>query len=161
MSEIWKTINRHSEYEISDQGRVRSWKRKIPRILKPVSNHKGYLRVGLNGQWHTIHSLVLEAFVDPCPEGMQARHRDGNPSNNRLTNLIWGTPSQNQMDRVAHGTSNRSERHPRTKLTNQQVIEIRDRYAKGDILQRELAQEFEVRIGTIGGIIQRRSWVHV
>jgi hypothetical protein len=51
-----------------------------------------------------VHHLVLEAFVSPCPDGMEARHLDGNPYNPDRDNLAWGTISENQFDQVRHGT---------------------------------------------------------
>jgi len=51
-----------------------------------------------------IHRLVLIAFVGLQPDGMEALHRDGDPGNNTLSNLRWGTHSENQLDQVAHGT---------------------------------------------------------
>lgn len=50
-----------------------------------------------------IHRLVLEAFVGPCPDGMEALHSDGNKTNNNVDNLRWGTPSENNRDIVKHG----------------------------------------------------------
>jgi len=47
--------------------------------------------------------MVLEAFVGPCPEGMECCHRDGNPANNHVGNLYWGTRSENLYDAVRHG----------------------------------------------------------
>jgi hypothetical protein len=51
-----------------------------------------------------VHRLVLEAFVGPCPEGMVGCHNDGDPLNNRLDNLRWDTPSNNERDKWVHGT---------------------------------------------------------
>lgn len=84
-------------YEISDAGRVRNLH---GLVLKTSRTNKGYLRV--LGRF--VHRLVLEAFIGPCPSGMECRHLDGNPSNNRLENLLWGTPLENANDRRRHGT---------------------------------------------------------
>lgn len=47
-----------------------------------------------------VHRLVLETFVGPCPEGMEARHYpDMDPSNNRLENLSCSTHRKNLADR--------------------------------------------------------------
>jgi hypothetical protein len=51
-----------------------------------------------------VHSLVILAFVGPRPDGEQVRHLNGNPADNRLTNLAYGTQSQNQQDSLRHGT---------------------------------------------------------
>jgi hypothetical protein len=53
---------------------------------------------------HLVHRLVLTAFVGPAPEGIEGRHGVEGPGNNELTNLAWGTHSENQFDQVAHGT---------------------------------------------------------
>ncbi|HDY88505.1 MAG TPA: hypothetical protein ENH82_10410, partial [bacterium] len=118
MNEVWKNIPHYENwYQISNMGRVKSLTRKHRfgyskkiKILQPFPNHKGYLRVDLrkDGQrdCRQIHRLVLEAFVSLCPERMECRHLDGNPQNNRLDNLMWGTRSENQQDRIVHGTSN-------------------------------------------------------
>ncbi len=51
-----------------------------------------------------VHQLVLGAFVGPCPIGMECRHLDGNPSNNFLSNLRWGTHLENMEDMRRHGS---------------------------------------------------------
>lgn len=49
-----------------------------------------------------VHHVVLETFVGPRPEGMEARHLNGNHSDNRLRNLAWGTRAQNGQDKIEH-----------------------------------------------------------
>lgn len=101
-------------YEVSDRGRV---KRIVPvlngpagYILRPgPSSHPGgYVLVGLRRDGkpttHTVHKLVLQAFVGPRPPGMECRHMDGNPTNNALSNLRWGTRKENMRDQLRHGT---------------------------------------------------------
>jgi hypothetical protein len=102
-------------YEASDTGLIRSLDRVIEtrrgsrrlggRVLKPGklgnTNHR---HVVLDGRVdRTVHSLVLEAFVGPCPPGMMARHINDNPTDNRLENLCWGTRSENSYDAVRNG----------------------------------------------------------
>jgi transposase len=83
-------------------GRLGGWKQ-----LKSLPRKDGRFQVCLrkNGKsyWRFIHSLVLEAFVGPCPEGMEACHRDDNPSNNCLDNLRWDTHIGNCEDRTRNG----------------------------------------------------------
>lgn len=97
-------------YEVSDYGRVR---RVLPGqgatvgIRKPTTHPNGYQIVALsyrNKQTaRKVHRLVLEAFVGPCPDGMEACHNDDNPFNNHLRNLRWDTHQSNCADRSEIG----------------------------------------------------------
>lgn len=118
---------------------------------------------GTDGSYRAayIHCLILEAFVGPCPSGMECRHLNGLPRDNRLENLIWGTPRENQADRVRHGTSNRGEQHPLAKLTNEDVVWIRDDYATGNFTLQDLALKFNVSKETVRGVVVHRRWRHL
>lgn len=59
----------------------------------------------------TAHTLVATAFLGLRPERMECRHLNGDPADNRLANLAWGTSSQNGHDVTAHGRSNRRITH--------------------------------------------------
>lgn len=105
--EIWKPIPGYPDYEVSDWGRVRSYKGLgRPRILKPFINKEGYTIFSLSspGQPKSIglHRLLMMAFVGPCPEGQEVCHNDGNPANNRLDNLRYDTHAENKRDAVLH-----------------------------------------------------------
>lgn len=114
--EIWKPILGYEDaYEVSSLGRIRSvaridrFGRSLPeRILKLSLSQDGYPGVNL---WRhnrykrvRLHHLVALHFLGPRPPGMQVRHLDGNPGNAALSNLAYGTNSENQMDSVRHGT---------------------------------------------------------
>lgn len=106
MSEWRSVLGFEGLYEISDDGQVRSAR---GRLRKPVENRpNGYLTVQLRRDLRThkryIHRLVLEAFVGPCPPGMECCHRDGDIGNNSVPNLYWGTRKQNIEDMLRHGT---------------------------------------------------------
>lgn len=105
-SEAWAPIPRHPDYEVSTLGRVRSWKTYGPVKPRILVTHMegGYVRATLSRAQRRVHQLVLEAFVGPRPEGLLTRHLDGDPTNNRLDNLAYGTPSENMRDRRDHGT---------------------------------------------------------
>jgi HNH endonuclease len=86
----------------------------------PSADSSGYLKVNLSKDGKTttlrVHQVVLEAFVGPCPPGMEGRHYpDPDKSNNALINLSWGTKSRNTLDQVEHGThrESRKENCPR------------------------------------------------
>lgn len=107
MTEEWRNIHGWDKYQVSNLGRVRSLKG-CGRILKQSPFGKGYLRVCFsNGsgtqQCKAVHVLVMLAFVGPCPDEQQVLHWDGDKTNNRLTNLRYGTQSDNMRDSVRLG----------------------------------------------------------
>ncbi len=112
--ENWKPIAGYEGlYEVSDMGNVRSIRRNL--IKSPAANDRGYFHVGLHSgakqQRLYVHRLVLEAFVGPCPAGMEGCHNDGDRANNRLDNLRWDTSKNNHADRLEHGTDTRGEKN--------------------------------------------------
>lgn len=101
----WLSIPGYDGYMVSDTGDVMSFKRSHSgRLLKPIAATGGYLvvKLGNSNNPQRIHRLVLEAFVGPCPEGMEACHNNGDPADNCLENLRWDTKSANMFDRSAH-----------------------------------------------------------
>lgn len=107
-----------------------------------------------------IHRLVLEAFVGPCPEGMECCHNDGDPANNHVGNLRWDTHRNNLADKVRHGTHNRGQRHPMAKLGESEVLEIRRLGAAGMSLA-VISRRFGVTGDNVSLIIKRRLWKHL
>lgn len=90
---------------VSDTGEVMSFKRsRIGKRLSPIPATGGYrvVKLGNSNNGKRIHRLVLEAFVGPCPSGMEACHNNGDPADNRLENLRWDTKSANMFDRSNH-----------------------------------------------------------
>lgn len=107
-TERWAPVPGHPLHQVSTYGRVKNPKGKL--IGKP--NHvRGYVRVSLpGGDVRLVHQVVLEAFVGPRPTGHQSRHLNGIPTDNRLSNLRWGTAAENVADQFIHGHRQRSER---------------------------------------------------
>lgn len=152
--ERWKPIDGFDgRYEVSDLGRIRRmpWEWGYERngkwrtvrnpggilaghIAKYNKGQTNYVVVGLSrdgkAKLFLVHRLVLEAFVGPCPEGLEGRHFDGDGTNNRLDNLRWDTHRANHVDTVRQGRfiphpQPFGEEHPNAKLSNAQVAEIR------------------------------------
>ena len=162
--EEWREVVGHEGYEVSNLGRVRSYRMsgranerflQEPKIRKPVPAKKrgGYLTLTFirdgKAVYRYVHHLVLEAFVGPCPPGMQARHADDRDvTNNALSNLRWGTLKENAEDKIRHGTSQHGERNHQAKLTDAQVAEIRASQEK----LRALAARYGVRESQISRI---------
>jgi hypothetical protein len=99
--EEWRVVPGHPRYEVSNQGRVKG-----PRgLLNGWFDQDGYRKIHfVEGGTPSVHVLVLEAFSGPRSERMVARHLNGDPADNRLANLAWGTHSENALDQVDHGT---------------------------------------------------------
>lgn len=126
----WKpVVGWEGFYEVSDEGSVRSVPRTYikatgttgrvrGRVLRPGTHGIGHLhvmlcdRAGDRTRTYQIHLLVMAAFGPPRPEGTECCHNDGDPTNNHIDNLRWGTRSENNRDKVMHGRDhNASKSH--------------------------------------------------
>lgn len=120
--EIWRAVPGYEgAYEVSSEGRVRSLERLDSRgrrrhaMLRSLHvMPSGHFTLGLCKDAHRriaqVHHLVLEAFVGPRPEGMEACHRNDDPGDNRVENLRWDTRSANALDSVRNGTHHMASR---------------------------------------------------
>ena len=118
----WRPIADWPNYEVSDQGQVRSLPRERTRggILRPYPNSGQYLAVALSRgpevKRFRIHKLVAETFIGPCPPGQEVRHLNDVKHDNRLVNLAYGTRKENKADEKRNGVRSRPRwRAPREK----------------------------------------------
>ncbi len=177
MLEIWKPIPGYGgHYLASSLGRIMTKERLVEkrhrtgkimvqryraRILSPSPDKNGYLSVSIGFNNKTmnlrVHRGVLEAFVGPCPSGMECCHGDGNPPNNRVENLRWGTPVENAQDRKMHGNYAAGQDHPMAKLSDDDVRAIladpRSMY--------KIARDYGVAGTAIFKIKNREIWTHI
>lgn len=158
--EQWRDT-RYAGLQVSNHGRVRSRRghNGLPlpegewRECRLSSQTRGYLVVSVgNRRTELVHRLVLEAFVGECPPGQQCRHLDGSKTNNRLDNLCWGTPAEDALDRVGHGT-----------VTGQVITENTAREIKRRLRDRtgplaEVAAEFGVSYKIVQNIHAGHTW---
>lgn len=109
--EVWKDVKGYEGfYQVSNKGRVKSLARTIVRsdgqyksikekILKSGTSSKGYQQINLcrNGKQKTmkIHRLVAEAYIPNSKNKPEVNHKDGDKSNNVISNLEWVTPKEN------------------------------------------------------------------
>lgn len=161
LTERWRPVPGFPGYQISDLGRVRSNKRGDWRLLAQDTTRDGHkrltLRVDGKTVGRTVHRLVLEAFVGPCPEGMEACHNNGKADDNRAENLRWDTHEANIADKCKHGTVVRGERVAAAKLTESDVLSIR----LSDEPNSALALRYGVRRGHVNEIKKGLWWRHV
>jgi hypothetical protein len=85
---------------------------------------------------------------------------DGNPKNNHVTNLKWGTNKENAEDRASHGTDIIGENHKHAKMNENSVRELR-RMASAGATFASLGKRFGIAPGTAWTIARRLKWKHV
>ena len=183
MDEIWKDVLDARGYQVSNLGRVRSFWTKctgyhaknkpfvsntVQRMIPPKFLPTGYAQVQLypdgTEKHKYIHRLVLEAFVGPCPQGMEACHNDGDRKNNSVDNLRWDTKRGNMADAVKMGHMHgggenhcHGENHHFASLSNKQVLKIRQ-LASGGVRNIDIAKRFNITGALVWKIVSRYSW---
>lgn len=166
--EQWKKLP-DWPYEVSSKGRVRRCEPGAGtyegRIRQPTPARKGYQKIELSRdgeQKHfLVHHLVLRLFDRSRKPGEQTNHLNGDKTDNRIENLEWVTASEN----VRHGHRTglydfRGENHPRSKLTGNEVVEIRERHRDEDITRRELADDYGISKKHVTALATGRVWKH-
>lgn len=127
----------------------------------------GQIRTGGpgGGPLRQAHRVSYELHNGPIPAGLLVRHTCDNPGCVNPDHLRLGTQADNVQDMIdrgrARGGPPRGERNASSKLTEAQVVDIRNRYATGEVLQIELTKEFGVSQATISEIVRRRIWRHI
>ena len=108
-----------------------------------------------------VHVLVLLAFHGPCPPGCEALHTpDPDPTNNRSTNLRWGTHTENMQEAVAAGRIGvHGDRHGMAKLRCSQLGTIKRLHRIG-FTMKQIGYRFGVSAGTICMAINGKTWAH-
>ncbi len=167
----WRSIISLPNYEVSEFGAVR---RALPgkntvvgKVLKGQIDKDGYRRYCLyrDGKkfYRSAHRLVAEAFIGPRPfPTAEVAHWDGTRTNNHWSNLRYTTPLGNGRDKVRHGNSLVGIEHPGAKLTDDEVKEIRAKYAAGGTSTTKLARNYGLKSAqSIGNIINRLTWSHL
>lgn len=153
MFEVWQPVSgSDGQYEVSNRGRV--WSNRTNRLLRLSVANTGYHQVNLGGSVRHVQRLVLEAFVGPCPYGHEACHGNGIRTDNNLSNLRWDTRKGNITDASKHGTTNRGERCPTSKLKRDQIHAIRT--ANGT--QKEIAAKFGISREHVRDIRSGKKW---
>ncbi len=143
--------------------------------LSNYANHDigGHTRIRINGKMCQFHRIMLfhsdqtktTEFADW--ENWLACHICLNANCVRPEHLYWGTHDSNSKDKIKDGTTNNGEKSNTCKLTNQQVLDIRAKYAtkksshSKDITYESLAIEYNMCWSAIERIISRKSWHHI
>lgn len=177
IEEEWRDVIGYEElYQVSNIGRVRSFvfctkRPEIPHMMKPQKDGHGYFFItfSVNGKhkMDRVHTLVLNAFDRPRPEGMVGNHKNGIITDNKIENLEWCTQAENNLHsyRVLGRCKviKRGEDNGFSKLSNEKVQEIRQ-LRKADPTKwtfRNLAKTFGIALSHTKRIIDREAWKHI
>lgn len=159
--EVWKQF-RDTVYSVSNLGNIRNDKTHM--LLKANSTRQGYKRITI---WHkqlsytiAVHRMIAEVFLgNPSGNANIVNHIDGDPSNNRVSNLEWCTVSANIQHAYDTGLAKRGEESVSSILSEQEVIEIKIALSSNTV--RSLARRYGVSDATISHIRNGDTWAHV
>jgi hypothetical protein len=175
MSEEWRPVPGYEgSYEASSHGRIRSLTRLVKyfrgtRVREGVilkqsigrSQSSQYLAINFSKDGVTkivrVHRVIAETFFGEIPKNAMVRHLDGDSLNNYAENLCIGSYKENWRDAISHGTASIGQDHAISKLTNENVFEIR-RMLKEGVAQWVIAEKFNVAQTNISHIHTGRSW---
>lgn len=158
MQIIWKTYPKNPGFEISNDGRLRN--RQTGTIRKPYRTKKGYMTVKIATGNVRLHQAVALVFLGDRPSAIhEVNHKNGVPDDNRVENLEWVTPEENQRH-AAHVLKKRlGEGNSRARLNQVQVRVIKR--LLGRVPYASIGQLFGVAGSTVGSIACGKSWQHV
>lgn len=124
----------------------------------------------------TIRSDTPSGFTTTSASRLMCKFANGDPPNNRYqaahncgrgkdgcvnpTHIRWATPKENNADKIAHGTTNKGQRHGMAKLTDEQAAEILS-LLKNGMVHRRIAERFDICAATVTNIKNGKSWTHI
>lgn len=119
----------------------------------------GYAQIHIDGKLHLAgRAMCRIAHGEPLNPTDEAAHSCGKGNMGCVSpaHLRWLTHSDNEADKVAHGTVTRGERHPRTSLTEIEVFLIRQ--ARGRETTKAIASRFGISGSSVRDIHSGRTW---
>lgn len=174
--EIWEDIpNYQNFYQANPCGLIKSLPKSLrvkngfrvtkELIIANTNNGNGYLVCSLSKNTKRksilLHRIIAMTFI-PNPNNLpEVNHKDGNKNNNHVDNLEWCARQEN----IDHSWDKKltnciGEKHHNSKLNNQKVKEIRDKYSLGNYSYSKLAKEYETGLFNIRNIVKRHTWNH-
>lgn len=121
----------------------------------------GYGGFRYKGKAHRAHRVSYEMAYGFLPPEMDLLHQCDTPLCVNPEHLKLGTQTENMADMMKKGRQAKGENSGPSKLTEEEVREIRIRYAAGGISQGTLSREYHISRGIISCLIARKIWKHV
>lgn len=154
---VWKDIPTLSGYQASSEGQIKG-----PRgLLSLFPRESGYLYCQAGGYQWRVNRLVCMAFhgLPPAPF-YQAAHENNIRNDNSANNVYWATPGRNGVDLALAG-SLKGEKHPRAKLSAEDVNAIRLRKSNGESVSKIARDYPHCSRSTVSHAAHGRNWAHV
>lgn len=165
--EIMKKIKGFDGYYCDFNGNIFSDKSGSLKKMKLKTTTRGYCSVMLycgsrgSGRDILVHRIVAELFVDNINKNKEVNHIDGVKTNNYAGNLEWVSRKENENHaRKFLGKDLKGSKHKLSKLTEDQVIELRKLREYGWTYIR-LSKKFGIGISQAHRICKRLKWGHV
>lgn len=173
-NEIWKDIPGYvGSYQASNYGRVRGLDRILEngrrwkgRVLAHKIDKYGYnyilLYSGGKRKSVQVQVIVMLAFVGPRPKDYETHHKDGNPSNNKLENLVYLSKKDHAKTKSKENIRGTNSHY--AVLNEQQILEIRKlailrkENGKKMYTQTQIAKIFNTSQTHISSIVLRKIW---
>lgn len=128
---------------------------------KAATDNNGYGRFWFDGENRPSHQVSWEISYGDR-NGEHILHTCDNKICVNPNHLYLGTPHDNLVDAYERGQKDpvmlRGEDNPRSKLTREEVQDIREKYARGESTYEQLAEEYDTVYQNIGHIVNVESW---
>lgn len=133
-------------YDVYPDGRIKSnGIRKV--FLKGYDIGRGYLGVKINGKSTRLHKVIAECYLGKRPKGHTVNHKDGNKSNNCVSNLEYISKEDNYI----HALKNGLKRNIANYLTAEEASDMVEFYCNTNYSMDEICGWFNFD----GGVLRR------
>lgn len=157
--QLFLNLVKSGMFSVSNDGKV--FNNKTQRFIGSV--HGKYYKFCYKDKRILTHRLVHLLYNGPIPLNYEVNHIDGNKLNNHYTNLEAVTSSENHLHAFRTGLNPKKigEKNPQSKISDQDALDIRKKYATGNYSFRKLAKEYNLNRITISHIVNGKTYSHI
>jgi DNA-binding transcriptional regulator YiaG len=127
-----------------------------------AGRHKDdYGRFSLNGKQERAHRAAWIIFIGDIPSKLKVCHHCDNPKCVNFSHMFTGTHRDNMIDKVNKGRQSKGETHGNSKLTEEQVLEIKELLTATNLSERRIAKQYNISRATVRDIKHGLTWTHL